>query len=127
MYEGMGKEKLTDKEEGQQMNIEEIKETGETLASFFLVFDATFLFDEKTEELLNNTKKALEKKILHNESCLPVILAMGGNYDSGVDRAKVEEINALLELIKARKKLQRATEKEFIKKTSAQVNEIFGL
>lgn len=127
MYEGMGKEKLAVKEEGQQVNAEEIKETAETLASFFLVFDATFLLDEKTEKLLNNTKKALEKKIAHNEACLPVILAMGGNYDSGVDRAKVEEINALLELIKARKNLQKATEKEFTKKTEAQVRAIFGL
>ena len=109
------------------MNIEEIKETGEELASFFLVFDATFLLDEKTEKLLNDTKKALEKKIAHNEACLPVILAMGGNYDSGVDRAKVEEINALFELIKARKNLQKATEKEFTKKTEAQVRAIFGL
>ena len=47
-----------------------------------------------------------------NESALAVIIAMGGDYDSGVDRAKVKEITALTDLINARKILKNAIVEE---------------
>ena len=107
---------------------EEIKDFAEKTRSFFLVFDGLFLYEEKAEEMLQELKASLEKKILHNESCLPVIIAMGGNYDSDVDRAKVEEIKALQQLVKARKNLQKATEKEYQKKANnADIMALFGL
>ena len=37
---------------------------------------------------------------------------MGRDYDSTVDRAKVNELTALLDLIKARKNLRAAVENE---------------
>ena len=94
------------------MREEKIKEIAESLTSFFLVFDGLFLHDEEAETLLQEALSSLKEKVLHNESCLPVILAMGGTYDSNVDRAKIKEIEALVSLVEARKKLQKETEKE---------------
>lgn len=112
----------------EEITLEEIKELAESVTSFFLVFDGLFLHDEKAEELLKETKAGLEEKVLHNESCLPLIIAMGGNYDSEVDRAKIEEIEAVLNLVKARKNLQKATEREQTKKNNnAQLLALFGI
>lgn len=69
-----------------------------------------FLYEDEAEELLAEVKTSLKEKVSYNESVLPVIMAMGGSYDSDVDRAKIEEIEALQNLLKARKKLQKATE-----------------
>ena len=89
---------------------EEIKDFSEAIISFFTVFDGLFLYNDKAEELLEEVKSSLEEKVLRNESCLPVIIAMGGNYDSNVDRAKIKEIEALQQLLKARKSLQAESE-----------------
>lgn len=77
------------------------------LKTFFAFFDCFFLEDEKCVELLALTKKSLEEHILKNESALAVIIAMGGDYDSGVDRAKVNKITALTDLINAKKVLKK--------------------
>ena len=107
---------------------ERVKEFSESLTNFFLVFDSLFLFEEDAEQLLNDTKESLEEKILHNESALPLIIAIGGNYDSNIDRAKVKQVDALLELVKARKNLQKAIEKGHKKKADySQVLALFGL
>lgn len=107
---------------------ERVKEFAESLTNFFLVFDGLFLYEADAEQLLNDVKKSIEEKILHNESALPLIIAMGGNYDSDIDRAKVKQVDALLELVKARKNLQKATEKEHKKKADySQVLALFGL
>lgn len=84
----------------------QINEFAEILKEFFIVFDGYFLHEENAEELLCEARESLKEKVLHNESALPVIIALGGNYDSGIDSAKVEEITALLGLIKARKHLR---------------------
>lgn len=110
------------------MEAEKIEEFAGSLTSFFALFDGLFLYDENIEKMLEETKKSLEEKILHNESLLPVIMAMGGNYDSDIDRAKVKEIEALQQLLKARKNLQKATEKEKTKKRDcANLMALFGL
>lgn len=88
---------------------EEVKEFSESLKSFFIVFDGLFLHSENAEELLTETRESLKEKILRNESALPAIMAMGGNYDSDIDNAKVEELNALLGLLKSRQHLRQAT------------------
>lgn len=90
----------------------DIQELAEHLRAFFLVFDGNFLYDPDIEKLLTQTKQSLEQKINRNEAALPIITAMGGRYDGEVDRAKVKEVTALLDLIKARKGLQNATERE---------------
>ena len=105
-----------------------IEEFAESITSFFLVFDGLFLHEEDAEDLLKEVQKSLEEKISHNETALPLIIAMGGNYDSDIDRAKVEETKALLNLIKARKKLQEAIEKTHRKNNSnAALLALFGL
>ena len=107
---------------------EEIKDFAESITNFFLVFDGLFLMNENAEELLQETKSSLEEKVLHNESCLPVIIAMGGNYDSDIDRAKIKEIEALQGLLKARKNLQKVTQKEQTKKVNnADILALFDL
>ena len=88
---------------------EEIKEFSESLKTFFIMFDGLFLYTENAEELLTEARESLKEKILRNESALPVIMAMGGNYDSDIDNAKVEELNALLGLLKARQHLRQET------------------
>lgn len=98
-------------EEGTEVmnRAEEVKEFSESLKSFFIVFDGLFLHSENAEELLTETRESLKEKILRNESALPAIMAMGGNYDSDIDNAKVEELNALLGLLKSRQHLRQAT------------------
>ena len=88
---------------------ERINALAEQLKNFFLIFDATFLTEEDTEQLLQETRESLKEKISFNNSALPVIMAMGGNYNSDIDTAKVEEISALLNLVRARKKLRDET------------------
>lgn len=108
--------------------LEEVNDFAEDLKSFFIVFDGLFLSNAKAEDLLDETKKSLKQKINHAESLLPVIIATGANYDSGIDRAKVEQITALEGLIKARRNLQKEIEKEQQKKDRiVDVLKMFGL
>ena len=104
-----------------------IEEFSESITNFFLVFDGLFLYEEDAEPLLAEVTKSLEEKISRNETALPLIIAMGGNYDSDIDRAKVEEAKALLNLIKARKKLKEATEKDIQRKNNVtEMRALFG-
>ena len=120
---------MKESEKNEMNEQEEIKEFAEKIASFFLVFDGLFLFEENAEKHLRELEASLKEKVLHNESCLPVILAMGGDYDSGIDRAKIESAQALLNLLKARKKLQKATEEQANKKSAKKdiLAELFGI
>ena len=92
--------------------LEFTEELAVKLKTFFAFLDSFFLEDERCEEFLALTKKRLEEHISINESALAVIIAMGGDYDSSVDRAKVREITALTDLINARKSLKKASEEE---------------
>lgn len=107
---------------------ERVNEFAESVSNFFIVFDGLFLHEEDAEQLLTDLKKHLKNKISRNETALPVIMAMGGNYDSDIDRAKVQEVDALLNMIKARKNLQKAEEAEHKKKNNnAELLALFGL
>ena len=125
----MTENKLTNIVNGDCDNYEErVKEISEKISSFFLVFDGLFMYEEDVEQLLNDLKEHLKNKISRNETALPIIMAMGGNYDSDIDRAKVQEVDALLNLIKARQGLQKATEAEQKKKNNnADLLALFGL
>lgn len=108
--------------------LEFTEELAVKLKTFFAFFDGFFLEDERCEELLALTKKRLEEHISINESALAVIIAMGGDYDSSVDRAKVKEITALTDLINARKSLKNATvEEDKRKKHKAEMLKRFGI
>lgn len=64
-------------------------------------------------EILEESRSTLEKKIAHNQSAMALILALGGDYDSAEDEMKVETLNCLIGLIKARNKYkEEALEKQ---------------
>ena len=88
------------------------EELANKIKILFAYLDNLFIEEDHCEEFLALTKKRLEEHISINESALAVIIAMGGDYDSGVDRAKVREITALTDLINARKSLKKASEEE---------------
>lgn len=94
---------------GKRFNAKDIGDFAEKLSEFFLLFDSMFLYEENAEEMLLAVKESLEEQINYNESALAVIAALGGMYDSGGDRAKVKETDALLRLVKARKEMRAAT------------------
>lgn len=107
---------------------EKIRLFAESIKDFFLYFDLVFLTDADTEKLIEDTMNSLKEKVNRNEAALPLIIAMGGNYDSNIDRAKLEEAEALLDLIKARKKVQSATkEQSERKKDNAELLRFFGV
>ena len=88
------------------------KKLSNKIKILFAYLDNLFIEEDHCEDFLLLTKKRLEDKILHSETVLPVLLSMGCDYDSTVDRAKVNELTALLDLIKARKNLRAAVENE---------------
>ena len=88
------------------------EELANKIKILFAYLDNLFIEEDLCEEFLALTKKRLEEHISINESALAVIIAMGGDYDSTVDRAKVNELTALLDLIKARENLRAAVENE---------------
>lgn len=107
----------------------EINELAAKLKTFLELFDAYFLDDEHAEELFLKTKTSLNEKISHNEAALPVIYAMGGRYNSEIDRAKVKEIDALIRLLQARKEVRKATIEEADKENENKelLKTLFGL
>ena len=88
------------------------EELANKIKILFAYLDNLFIEEDHCEDFLLLTKKRLEDKILHSEAALPVLLSMGCDYDSTVDRAKVNELTALLDLIKARENLRAAVENE---------------
>ena len=106
-----------------------VEELAIRLRTFFSLFDAYFLHDPDVEQLLVQTKESLEKKILHNEGALVVITALGGKYRGDIDRAKAEEVTALLDLLRVRKKLQKASLEENIRTRNDEtlLKEMFGI
>ena len=69
-------------------------------------------------EILIESKEALKEKISRNESAMALIFALGGNYDSSEDEMKIETLDCLIRIIKARNKYKEKVleEKENIKK-----------
>ena len=69
-------------------------------------------------EILIESKEALEEKILRNESAMALIFALGGNYDSSEDEMKIETLDCLIKIIKARNKYKNKVleEQEKMKK-----------
>lgn len=108
---------------------ERIRDFAEQIKTFFLVFDAAFLYDDQAEEMMAEVLESLQEKISRNESALPVIMALGGQYDRGIDQAKLEETDALLRLLRARKALRAAVirENERSGKGSALLKELYGI
>ena len=68
--------------------------------------------------ILVECKDALKEKILRNESAMALIFALGGNYDSLEDEMKIETLDCLIRIIKARNKYKNKVleEKEEMRK-----------
>lgn len=62
----------------------------------------TMNFTKEDLEILEESKEELEERILHNNSALPLIYALGGSYDSAEDEMKIESLEGLINIIKAR-------------------------
>jgi len=86
-----------------------IEELAENLKGFFGLFDIYFLHNPEGEDLLKQAKASLEEKVSRNESLMAVLTAIGENYDSAIDQAKIKELDALLQLLAARREIMRAT------------------
>lgn len=69
-------------------------------------------------EILIECKDSLKEKILRNESAMALIFALGGNYDSAEDEMKIETLDCLIRIIKARNKYKNKVleEKEQMRK-----------
>ena len=107
---------------------EQVQEFAEMIRGFFLHFDLVFSDCENAERLLKDTLTSLKDKVNRNEAALPMIIAMGGSYDSEVDRAKIQEVEALLHLIESRKEVRIATMMNVQKKkANEEMLSLFGL
>lgn len=93
-----------------------VNELAEVIRDFLVFFDSLFLADKNAESLLEDVKESLIEKISRNESALAVIIALGGNYDARLDRAKIKEVDAIISLLRARREVRDATIEEMAKK-----------
>lgn len=84
---------------------------------------------ENDIDLLEETKKALQDKISHNESALPIIIALGGDYDSTEDILKLKTLDYLILLVKARIEYKNEKIKQNEEQTNKTMllNKLFGL
>jgi hypothetical protein len=107
----------------------DVSEFAERLKSFFAIFDGFFMDSMEAEELLMRTKDSLENKICRNEAAMPIITALGGLYEKSLDEAKLKEVNALADLLSARKAVRDATcvESEHRVCNEAMLRELFGV
>ena len=104
-----------------------INDLSENLITFFVLFDSLFL-DDNVDDLLKQTEDSLKNKVLKNESALPIILAIGWDYDSSIDKAKIEEVTALRQLIKAKENLKNETLKALEKANqNKEILSVFGV
>ena len=69
-------------------------------------------------EILIECKDSLKEKISRNESAMALIFALGGNYDSAEDEMKIETLDCLIRIIRARNKYKNKVleEQEKMKK-----------
>lgn len=88
---------------------EDIEIFAEQLKAWFDLFDMMFIYEREKEERLKKLCEALEEELSFREGAMIVAMALGRSYDSAVDQAKLEECQALLKLIEARKTLRKAT------------------
>lgn len=80
-------------------------------------------------ELLEEAKQSLRENISYKTSAMPVIMAMGGQYDSTEDRLKLKTLECLIELIKIRndyaKEVKQMRERK--KNNADMLQQLFGI
>lgn len=79
-------------------------------------------------EILIESKEALKEKISRNESAMALIFALGGDYDSSEDEMKIETLDCLIKIIRARNKYKnKALEKQEEMKKRQETLRMLGL
>lgn len=79
-------------------------------------------------EILIESKEALKEKISRNESAMALIFALGGDYDSSEDEMKIETLDCLIKIIRARNKYKnKVLEKQEKMKKRQETLRILGL
>ena len=79
-------------------------------------------------EILIESKEALKEKISRNESAMALIFALGGDYDSSEDEMKIETLDCLIKIIKARNKYKnKVLEKQEEMKKRQETLRMLGL
>lgn len=79
-------------------------------------------------EILIESKEALKEKISRNESAMALIFALGGDYDSSEDEMKIETLDCLIKIIRARNKYKnKVLEKQEEIKKRQETLRILGL
>lgn len=103
-------------EEEKEKRIKLISDTIEYLMSQIDLFVNQMTYEDI--EILLECKNTLKEKISRNESAMALILALGGNYDSSEDEMKIETLDCLIRIIKARNKYKNKVleEQEKMKK-----------
>lgn len=91
---------MSDKEKEERVKL--IADTIEHLMNQIDLFVNQMTYEDI--EILIESKESLEEKISRNESAMALIFALGGNYDSSEDEMKIETLNCLIKIIKARNK-----------------------
>ena len=105
---------MTDKEKEDRVKL--IADTIDHLMKQIDLFVNQMTYEDV--EILIECKDSLKEKISRNESAMALIFALGGNYDSSEDEMKIETLDCLIRIIKARNKYKNKIleEKEKIKK-----------
>ena len=79
-------------------------------------------------EILIESKEALKEKISRNESAMALIFALGGDYDSSEDEMKIETLDCLIKIIRARNKYKnKVLEKQEEMKKRQETLRMLGL
>ena len=113
-------------EEEKKQRAKLIAETIEMLLGQIDVF--TSMMTAEDIEILEESRASLEEKISYNQSAMALILALGGDYDSAEDEMKIETLNCLIGIIKARNKYRKeAIEKQEVLKKRKEVLRMMGI
>lgn len=114
-----------DKEE-KEKRIKLIAETIEYLMKQIDLFVNQMTYEDI--EILIESKEALKEKISRNESAMALIFALGGDYDSSEDEMKIETLDCLIKIIRARNKYKnKVLEKQEKMKKRQETLRILGL
>lgn len=114
-----------DKEE-KEKRVKLIAETIEYLMKQIDLFVNQMTYEDI--EILIESKEALKEKISRNESAMALIFALGGDYDSSEDEMKIETLDCLIKIIRARNKYKnKVLEKQEKMKKRQETLRILGL
>lgn len=89
-------------EEEKENRIELIADTIQYLLTQIDMFQN--MMTSEDIDILIECKETLQEKIAHNESAMALILALGGNYNSAEDEMKIETLDCLIRMMRARNK-----------------------